>query len=114
MQMRARAVIVVLAVALIGAPVAVAAPGDIVFERKDAPEGMENYPPAIFPHWLHRIRYRCDACHPKPFAMKKGAAQVTMETIIKGEACGQCHDGGEAFNVEFQNCTRCHANEEKK
>ncbi len=84
------------------------APGDIQFERQ-AGEGKEAaFPPAIFQHWLHRVRYRCDACHDSLFEMKRGATPVTMELIAEGEACGACHNGIRAFDDSFQNCSRCH------
>lgn len=82
-----------------------AAPGDIVFKRKAEVQGFE---PAVFPHWVHRVRFRCYACHPRIFEMKKGANEVTMDKINKGEFCGKCHNGKIAFNVEFQTCGRCH------
>lgn len=96
---------------LIPAPLA-AAPGDILFERKAGPEaaapGASAVPPAVFPHWAHRIRYRCYVCHETPFQMRAGANEITMEKMRKGESCALCHNGGIAFPVEFQTCARCH------
>jgi c(7)-type cytochrome triheme protein len=82
-----------------------ATPGDIVFEREGESQG---FAPATFPHWVHRIRYRCYVCHSEIFEMKKGANKVTMEKINQGEFCGKCHNGKIAFHVEFQTCGRCH------
>jgi c(7)-type cytochrome triheme protein len=84
-----------------------AAPGDIAYEREDQSE-IQAFPPSIFPHWIHRIHYRCDACHDSLFEMKKGATPVTMDLIGTGKACGACHNGDLAFDDDFTNCTRCH------
>jgi len=82
--------------------------GDLVFERKGEVEGSASFPPAVFPHWVHRARFRCYVCHPARFEMQQGANAVTMDAIRQGQFCGACHDGKVAFNVSFQNCTRCH------
>ncbi|TAK03473.1 c-type cytochrome, partial [bacterium] len=50
--------------------------GDIVFQR-EARQG--DVPPAVFPHWFHRIRFKCYACHPSIFQMKAGANAITMD-----------------------------------
>lgn len=96
-----------------GAGAGYAALGDLVFERKGEVEGSAAFPPSVFPHWVHRVRYRCYVCHPAPFAMELGANAVTMDAIKKGEFCGACHNGQIAFNVEFQNCARCHRQPEE-
>ncbi len=83
--------------------------GDIVFKRK---EGEAAVPPAIFPHWFHRIRYKCYACHPSIVEMKAGANPITMEAISAGKFCGVCHNGKIAWEVAFDTCPRCHV--EKK
>jgi c(7)-type cytochrome triheme protein len=115
-----------------------AAPGDVVFERKwqgtpegavesapegapegtpegapegtpeGAPEGADAFPPSIFQHWVHRIRYRCYVCHETLFKMKRGANAVTMNSINAGQHCGACHNGAVAFTPDFTNCSRCH------
>jgi c(7)-type cytochrome triheme protein len=105
-MLRTWAPLVLAAVVMLGSGSGVAAPGDMVFEREEKNVGV---PPSIFPHWIHRIRYRCYVCHPALFEMKAGANDVTMKTIDEGRHCGACHDGSIAFNVEFQTCTRCHA-----
>lgn len=96
------------AVVALGAATVMAAPGDIEFKR---PEGQTAgpVPPAVFPHWIHQIRYRCYVCHPRLFVMKAGGNDVTMQKIQKGEQCGACHNGKTAFKVNFQSCSRCHA-----
>lgn len=67
-----------------------------------------SLPEAVFPHWVHRIRYECKACHMDLFEPKAGANAVTMAEISAGEACGSCHNGKAAFAAGFGNCFRCH------
>jgi c(7)-type cytochrome triheme protein len=78
------------------------APGDIYFER---PGGATGFPLGFFPHWVHRMKFRCYVCHPKIFKMKKGANKVNMQKINAGEYCSACH-GKVAFPVT--ECGRCH------
>ena len=99
---------------LAGGGAAYGAPGDLVFEREGQQvEGSEAFPPSIFPHWVHRARYRCYVCHPAPFAMEQGANPITMDLIKQGQFCGACHNGQTAFSVDFQNCARCHREPEE-
>ena len=79
--------------------------GDIVFQRKGGEGGI---PPAVFPHWFHRIRYKCYACHPSITEMKAGANPITMDAISAGKFCGACHNGKIAWDVSFETCNRCH------
>jgi c(7)-type cytochrome triheme protein len=99
-----------LAVALVLASLlvttALAVDGDIVFKRKPG-EGGET-PPAVFPHWAHRIRFKCYACHPSIVEMKAGANAITMDAISGGKFCGVCHNGKIAWEVGFNTCPRCH------
>jgi c(7)-type cytochrome triheme protein len=81
-------------------------PGDIRFTRQAA--GMDDVPPATFPHWIHRMAYTCYACHDTPFTMKTGANLVTMDQIQNGQSCGVCHDGKTAFVSNLTTCNRCH------
>lgn len=68
----------------------------------------QQLPPAVFPHWVHRIRYQCRACHNDVFEPRAGANLITMNDINAGRACGRCHDGQTAFRAGFGNCQRCH------
>ena len=78
--------------------------GDIVSQRK-AGEGV---PPAVFPHWFHRVRFKCYVCHPAITAMKAGANKITMDAIREGKFCGACHNGKIAWETSFNTCPRCH------
>ncbi len=85
---------------------AMAVDGDIVFKREPGQE--TGTPPAVFPHWFHRIRFKCYACHPSITEMKAGANHVTMDDIRAGKFCGVCHNGKIAWEVGFDTCPRCH------
>ncbi len=76
----------------------------------DAGQGFvtEDLAPALFPHWVHRIRFRCKACHTQLFEPRAGANEITMVDIGRGEFCGKCHDGVTAFAAGFGACRRCH------
>ncbi len=83
--------------------------GEVVLARSQAGASQTQaaqYPPARFSHWVHRIRYRCSACHPGPFTPRAGADTLTMASMRGGEACGRCHDGRSAFAL--MSCARCH------
>lgn len=79
--------------------------GDVVLNRYSEKQDMR---PVIFPHWFHRIRFRCKVCHHElGFEMRAGANDVTMDDIIDGRYCGMCHNGDVAWSVE--NCDLCHS-----
>jgi len=82
---------------------------DVVFVRDtttDNARDMRTLPPSIFPHWAHRIRYQCQACHESIFPMEVGGTQILMDRMQMGENCGACHNGDAAFGV--LDCGRCH------
>lgn len=78
--------------------------GDITMNRYAEKAGM---PPVVFPHWFHRIRFKCKVCHPAIFEMRAGSNDVNMIKIIKGEFCGKCHNGRIAWPPLY--CDRCHS-----
>lgn len=85
------------------------APGDdLVLPRAEDSMSVESQPASIFPHWVHRVRYRCDACHDRLFRMELGATEINMKLMKEGGSCGTCHDGKRAFGVGFDTCQRCH------
>lgn len=78
--------------------------GDVVINNFSDNAGM---PPVVFPHWFHRIRFRCKVCHADlGFKFEAGGNDITMLKIFDGEFCGACHDGEVAWSVE--NCALCH------
>ncbi len=79
--------------------------GDVVLNKRSEKEGVA---PVIFPHWFHRIRYRCKVCHAElGFEMRAGANQVLMADMVAGRFCGACHNGEIAWSTE--NCELCHS-----
>jgi len=79
--------------------------GDVVINNYSDDAGMR---PAVFPHWFHRIRFRCKVCHADlGFKFQAGGNDITMLKIIDGEYCGACHNGDIAWSVE--NCNICHS-----
>jgi c(7)-type cytochrome triheme protein len=99
--------VVLLLTLLVGTASAVE--GDVVFKRADGAGGGTR--PTVFPHWKHRIRYKCYACHPSLFEMKAGADKVSMAAIQEGQFCGVCHNGKTAWAVTIETCNRCHTGE---
>ena len=83
--------------------------GDVAFERKATTASAEEVPVAVFPHWIHRMQYKCPACHDALFKMKAGGGEpITMDAIREGKFCGACHNGKRAFESSFDTCGRCH------
>ena len=79
--------------------------GDVVLNRHSTREGVR---PVVFPHWFHRIRFRCKVCHHElGFEMRAGANDVRMADILDGKFCGMCHDNRIAWGPE--RCDLCHS-----
>jgi c(7)-type cytochrome triheme protein len=94
-----------LAAILLPIPDARAEYGDVVINNYSDAAGMR---PAVFPHWFHRIRFRCKVCHADiGFKFKAGGNDIDMVKIIDGQFCGACHNGDIAWSVE--NCNLCHS-----
>lgn len=78
---------------------------DVVINRQAEKNGMR---PVVFPHWFHRIRFRCKVCHAElGFKMRAGSNTITMTDIIDGKFCGACHNNDIAWSPE--NCDLCHS-----
>jgi c(7)-type cytochrome triheme protein len=87
------------------APAAHAEYGNVVINNYSDAAAMR---PVVFPHWFHRVRYRCKVCHGDlGFQFKAGGNQINMLKIIDGQFCGACHNGEIAWGVE--NCNLCHS-----
>ncbi|HJW26560.1 MAG TPA: c(7)-type cytochrome triheme domain-containing protein [Rhodocyclaceae bacterium] len=79
--------------------------GDVVINNYSDGAGMR---PVVFPHWFHRVRFRCKVCHADlGFKFKAGGNEINMVKIIDGQFCGACHNGEIAWSVE--NCNLCHS-----
>ena len=78
---------------------------DVVINKRAEKEGMR---PVIFPHWFHRMRFRCKVCHSElGFKMRAGANEITMADILDGRFCGMCHNDRIAWGP--LNCDLCHS-----
>ena len=96
--------LIVVALALASAP-SEAEYGDVVLNRRSEANGVR---PVVFPHWFHRIRFRCTVCHGEfGFRMRAGSNEVRMQDIVDGKLCGMCHDGRTAWGAE--QCDLCHS-----
>ena len=79
--------------------------GDVVINNYSDEADMR---PVVFPHWFHRVRFRCKVCHADlGFKFEAGGNEINILKIIDGEYCGACHDGDIAWSVE--NCDLCHS-----
>ncbi len=83
--------------------------GDIVLDSKIESMKKAGVNPVLFPHWFHRIRFKCKVCHEEIFILKKGANDINMGKIMAGEYCGKCHNGLTAWAPI--DCKRCHSYE---
>lgn len=87
------------------APPAQAEYADVVLNKRAEKEGVR---PVIFPHWFHRMRFRCKVCHSElGFKMRAGANDVLMADIVDGKFCGMCHNDKIAWGAA--NCDLCHS-----
>lgn len=89
----------------LSAPAPWAEYGDVVLDRHSSKAGVR---PVIFPHWFHRIRFRCKVCHHElGFEMRAGSNNVLMADIIDGKFCGMCHNERIAWGAD--RCDLCHS-----
>lgn len=96
---------IALTLAVAGLQPARAEYGDVLMNNYSDEAGMR---PVVFPHWFHRIRFRCKVCHADlGFKFQAGGNEINMLKIIDGEYCGACHNGEIAWSVE--NCNLCHS-----
>ncbi len=78
---------------------------DVILNQHAEQEGVR---PVIYPHWFHRIRFRCKVCHHElGFKMKAGGNEISMAAILDGKFCGMCHNEEIAWGLEH--CHRCHS-----
>lgn len=86
-------------------PTADAEYADVVLNRRAEKEGVR---PVVFPHWFHRIRFRCKVCHAElGFKMRVGSNDFRMSDIAEGRFCGACHNGDIAWAPD--RCDLCHS-----
>ncbi|OGQ47060.1 MAG: hypothetical protein A2W63_00560 [Deltaproteobacteria bacterium RIFCSPLOWO2_02_44_9] len=92
---------------LAGAEIGYTEYGDIVLGRKMESMEKASVKPVMFPHWFHRIRFKCKVCHEDIFILQRGANDINMNAIMNGEFCGKCHNGLIAWEPLY--CERCHS-----
>lgn len=104
--LRSTALLAAFSASLLGLPGEAGAEyADVVINRQAEKNGMR---PVVFPHWFHRIRFRCKVCHMElGFKMRAGSNTITMTDIIEGKFCGACHNNDIAWSPE--NCDLCHS-----
>lgn len=92
-------------IAMIGCPPVMAEYGDVTLNNTSEKEGVR---PVVFPHWFHRIRYSCKACHAElGIKMRAGSNHISMKAIDEGKFCGSCHNGQIAWGSD--RCDLCHS-----
>ena len=93
---------------LLDAPGVLAEYGDIILNSKAEAMRKAEVGDVVFPHWFHRIRYRCNVCHEDIFVLRAGGNDINMARISEGgKQCGVCHNGLIAW--EPLECDRCHS-----
>ncbi len=77
------------------------------------PQSGDSPGKVVFSHQNHvgfQAKADCTACHPKlaPILAQKSAKAgvITHEKMLKGQACGACHNGKAAHG--FDDCSTCH------
>lgn len=80
---------------------------DILMNSKTESMEKAQVKPVVFPHWFHRIRFKCKVCHEDIFILRAGANDIDMRKIMQGEFCGKCHNGLIAWEPLY--CDRCHS-----
>jgi len=78
----------------------------MVMDMNIVREVKGSMPDVVYPHKQHTEWLDCSNCHPAIFVPQKGANQISMASILLGQACGVCH-GKVAFPVS--DCRRCHS-----
>lgn len=84
-------------------------PGPIAMPRSENSPGQVSF---LHDTHVDPARPDCTTCHPRPFRiLKEGRAKmhpaITHARMERGELCGRCHDGRQAFALD-EDCTYCH------
>ena len=81
---------------------------NFVTNQRDEPltASLPGLPDIIFSHQKHVTWNGCGMCHPQPFELKNGTTNISMQLIIDGKLCGDCH-GTVAFQIN--DCALCHS-----
>lgn len=81
--------------------------GNLVMVDKLKEMNEAGLAPVVYPHWIHRIWFKCKVCHDTIFVKKRESNHISQEKILKGEQCGVCHNGKMAFGAD-RDYERCH------
>ena len=92
---------------IVAAVIGYAEYADIVIGRQVESRAKAGMKPVLFPHWFHRIRFKCKVCHEDIFILRRGANDINLDKIMRGQYCGKCHNGQIAWEPLF--CDRCHS-----
>src|SRR3569833_4789336 len=64
---------------------------DVIINNYADAAGMR---PVVFPHWFHRIRFRCKVCFVVlGFFFLVGGFLFFLVFFFVGKFCGDCHNG---------------------
>jgi c(7)-type cytochrome triheme protein len=89
-----------------------ASPATDTFVRPVVLSHPEAPAPVVFPHGRHAAALgRCSACHPRLFERRETGRRYSKAALVKGQACGACHDGKQALSAEDERCEVCHVAE---
>ncbi|MFZ3072366.1 MAG: c(7)-type cytochrome triheme domain-containing protein [Thermodesulfobacteriota bacterium] len=82
-------------------------PGNFVLMTHNEEMERQKLAPVLYPHWVHRLFFRCKVCHEGIEKMKRGANDISHKTMAEGKFCGACHNGKLSFPAD-KDCERCH------
>ncbi len=82
-------------------------PGNMVLLDRMKEMKAEGVAPVVYPHWKHRVWFKCKVCHESIFIPKRGSNDISMTQILAGKRCGACHNGKMAFAAD-KDCEKCH------
>jgi len=84
-------------------------PGNFVLNTHKQEMIDAGLKPVLYPHWVHRMFFRCKVCHEDIEVMKRGANDLSQAQIESGKTCGVCHNGTVSFDAKLkENCVKCH------
>lgn len=81
--------------------------GNLILREKIKEMSGQGLAPVVYPHWLHRIWFKCKVCHDTIFNKERGSNRITKAQIFEGKQCGVCHNNTIAFGPDRE-CERCH------
>ncbi len=84
--------------------------GNFVMKTREPQMAEEGLGPVIYPHWIHRVWFKCKVCHQGIFKMKRSGNGLSQARILEGKQCGVCHNNRIAFGADKpEHCVKCHS-----